>query len=411
MRPRVHFHSDCPYFAGCENMLVNFFHDDRLMREFEVSFTYRQSAAYDAGFRSRVARDFDVRPLGLKDVAELDARVQRLPAPLGWLLRLTARVLLFRYWFVLWNTWLLYRTIGNPDLLHVNNGNYPGAYSCMAAVFAARLRGIRRIVYVANNVAIPYCSVQRWLDYPFDRLVAATVSIFVTASRHAGTELQKVLRLPLSKVINIHNGIAPRPVTEDRGQTSRRLGIPAGRVLIGVVAIIEERKGHLVLLDAVRRLKKHGQGGALPFIIIEGTGSEVRAVNDYVARHGLGDDVRLIGSEPNIFNLLNAVDAIALPSVSHEDFPNVVLEAMSLGKPVIASRLAGIPEQIGHRESGLLVEPRDSAGLAEAMRELAADAALREQLGRNARRRFSERFTADAAVAGYLSLYRRVLST
>ena len=410
MRPRVHFHSDCEFFAGCENMLANFFRDSRLMNEFEVTFSYRQSAAYDAGFQSRVTRKFDVRPLPLKDVVVLNARTRELPAVLGRPLRIAGRLLLLRYWYLLWNTVLLYRTIGKADLLHVNNGNYPGAHSCMAAVFAARLRGVRRIVYVVNNIAIPYDCIRRWLDYPFDRVVAAAVSKFITASHPAGSALQKVLRLPPSKLVSIHNGIRLRAATENRAETLRRLNIPDSRVLIGVVAILEERKGHRVLLDAMARLKKQHGNHVLPLIIIEGAGSQLDAITRIVAAHGLGDDVRLIGSERNIFNLLNAVDALALPSVSHEDFPNVVLEAMGLGKPVIGSRLAGIPEQIEHMESGMLVEPGNSVELGDAIDRLGNDPALRQRLGRDAQRRFNARFTADAAVANYLSLYRTLLN-
>lgn len=392
-------------------MLANFFHDEALAREFEITFTYRQSAAYDAGLRNRVSRAFDVRPLALKDVAQFNAATERLPAALRPLARMAAHILLLRYWYVAWNTLLLYRAIGKPALLHVNNGNYPGAYSCMAAVFAARLRGVRRIVYVVNNIAIPYDTARRWLDYPFDRMVAAIVSTFITASRHAGQALQAVLRLPRRKIINIHNGITPRAVSATRAQTLRRLGVNNTRVLIGVVAVLEARKGHLVLLEALAHLKKHLRIEALPLIIIEGTGSRMTAITDYVAAHGLGDDVIMIGSESSIFDFMNAMDAIVLPSISHEDFPNVVIEAMSLGKPVIASRLAGIPEQIDHMESGLLIEPGDSSGLAAALQLLCADPALRERLGRNARRKFSECFTAGTAVAAYRSLYQKLLLT
>jgi glycosyltransferase involved in cell wall biosynthesis len=390
-------------------MLVNFFNDEVLTREFEISFTYRQSAAYDAGFRSRVTRAFDVRPLPLKDVAQFNAATARLPATLGRLLRFAARVVLLRYWYLAWNTLLLYRAIGKPALLHINNGNYPGAYSCMAAVFAARLRGVRRIIFVVNNIAIPYDTVRRWLDYSFDRLVATWVTTFVTASRHAGQALQAVLRLPQGKIANIHNGITPRAITANRADTLRRLRVNDARTLIGVVAILEERKGHLVLLEAVTHLKKHIRPAALPLIIIEGTGSQSGTIKEFVAAHGLDNDVIMIGGEPKIFDFMNAMDAIVLPSISHEDFPNVVIEAMSLGKPVIASRLAGIPEQIEHMESGLLVEPGDSAGLAEAIEMLCENSALRERLGHNARSRFGECFTATTAIAGYRSLYQQLL--
>jgi glycosyltransferase involved in cell wall biosynthesis len=410
MRPYVHFHSDCQYFAGCENMLANFFCDERLAAAYDLSFSYRYSQEYEQGFRERVRSHLDIRPLRLKDEGQLIRNVRhRLPWAAGFL-QVAARVLLLRYWFVLLNTITIYRMLGRrtPDIVHINNGNYPGAYSCMSAVFAARLRGVRRIVYVVNNVAIPYSTLRRRLDYPLDRLVAGMVLQFVTASRFAGAELRKVLRLPEAKVANLHNGIAPRPATETRAETLGRLGIGGTRLLVGVVAILEERKGHIYLLDALRRIK--GRGGRMPLIIIEGEGPQRGFLENFVRVHRLGDDVRMIGRESRIFNLMNAMDVIVLPSVSHEDFPNVVLEAMCLGKPVIGTRISGIPEQIVHMETGLIVEPADAEGLAQALQQLDAEPDLRARLGSNAQLRFAHEFTAEAAVGHYLGLYRQLLS-
>jgi len=393
-------------------MLANFFHDERMMNEFAVSFSYRQSEAYDTGFRKRVKRHFDVRPLRLRDVSALRTASEKLPSPIGWLVRALAQLLLVRYWFVVWNTWVLYKAFGKfgkIDLLHVNNGNYPGAYSCMSAVFAGRLRGVKHIVYVVNNIAIPYSAPRRWLDFPFDRIVADTVSVFITASRHAGIALGGVLRLPRNKIRNLHNGIAPRIADETREQLLLRLDLPANRLLVGVVAVLDPRKGHMVLLEALLRLKRANQDHLIPFIIIEGSGEMWQAIADFVEKNSLAGDVRLVGNESNIFSFMNAMDVIALPSVSHEDFPNVVLEAMSLGKAVIATRLAGIPEQIEHLESGILVEPGDVGGLADALQIAAEDPALLARIGNAAQRRFTEQFTAVAAVSGYLSLYRNLM--
>lgn len=394
-------------------MLANFFQDERLMREFSVSFSYRQSKPYDEGFKKRVSREFDVRPRRLSDVSDLHASAQKLSPPLGWLLRAWARAPMLRYWYVLCNTLRLYRVFEGIDLLHINNGNYPGAYSCMSAVFAARLRGIKRIVYVVNNIAIPYYTPRRWFDYPLDRIVASTVTVFVTASLHARAELVRVLRLPDRKARSIHNGITPRITDETREATRLRLGAPKGRLLLGVIAVLSPRKGHLILLEALSLLKRQrtNQDNLIPFIILEGVGEMGTAIDEFIARHDLGEDVRRIGLERNIFNLMAAIDAVVLPSVSHEDFPNIVLEAMSLGKPVIASNLAGVPEQIEHMKSGILVDCGDVDALAEAMQLVADDPVLRERIGKNAQQRFAERFTAEIAVSGYLALYHEVIGS
>ncbi|MBK8759890.1 MAG: glycosyltransferase [Sulfuritalea sp.] len=392
-------------------MLVNFFSDARLVDNYEISFSYRYSKKYELGFRDRVDPRFEVIPLRLDDEGEIVARVcQWLPWTFG-IVRIAGRILLLRYWFVLTNAIRFYRIFRGrgPDIVHINNGNYPGAYSCMSATIAARLCGVRKIIYVVNNVAIPYSKPWRWFDYPFDRVVAWAVSLFITASCYAGDELKKVLQLPAAKLANLHNGIAPRPVTETRAATLSRLGIDERRLVVGVIAILEERKGHIVLLEAIRRIKE--SGGRAPLIIIEGEGFQRSHLEHFIREHALVDDVRMVGREDRVFNLINAVDIVVLPSISHEDFPNVVLEAMSLGKPVIGTRVAGIPEQIAHMETGLIVEPGDSDGLALALQQLDVDADLRVRLGQSAQQRFQREFSAEIAVEGYLRLYQNLLAS
>ena len=129
-------------------------------------------------------------------------------------------------------------------------------------------------------------------------------------------------------------------------------------------------------------------------------------------RHaGLEQRCRFIGAEAHVMNLMSAVDVLVVPSVSHEDFPNVILEAMGLGKPVVASRLAGTPEQVDDEHTGLLVPPGDAAALALALRRLVLDPALRDEMGRAGRRRFEERFTAEVAVRRYAELYHSFSDT
>jgi glycosyltransferase involved in cell wall biosynthesis len=98
-----------------------------------------------------------------------------------------------------------------------------------------------------------------------------------------------------------------------------------------------------------------------------------------------------------------------LPSIAHEDFPNVVLEAMALGKPVIASRIAGTPEQIEPGVTGLLEEPADPVGLAGGLIRLSADPDLRDRMGAAGKTRFEAEFTAERAAAAYSALYRELL--
>ncbi len=408
MKPHLYFYSDCPSFAGCENMLPSFFDDERLRGKYRITFGYRHSFIYESGFKERVKGDVVSVPLKMADLPSVTGRIPIMPLRL--VAKAVSHVLLLKYIFVLWNTAVLYREFARSriDILHINNGGYPGAYSCMSAVFAARLGGIRNIVYVVNNVAFPYASYKRWLDYPLDRMVAHAVSIFVTGSAFAAERLKEVLRLGHAKAVNIHNGIKTCAVTEAREEVLRRVGIDDKRLLFAVVAVLEERKGHVYLLKALESLKR--EGFRLPLFLLAGDGPERKKLEGYADAAGLSDDIKFLGSERRVFNILNAADAVVLPSTSNEDFPFAVLEAISMGKPVIASAICGIPEQIEDMKSGILIRPKDVQGMASAIKRLSLDKALRDNLGMNAAMRFKERFTARSAVGKYIDLYGALLN-
>jgi glycosyltransferase involved in cell wall biosynthesis len=103
---------------------------------------------------------------------------------------------------------------------------------------------------------------------------------------------------------------------------------------------------------------------------------------------------------------MQVLDVLVFPSIANEDFPNVVLEAMSMGKPVIASRIAGTPEQVEDGVTGWLLEPGNAAAFAGKMAEFIRNEDLIVQMGTRARKRFAEEFTSEIAVARYLNLYQ-----
>lgn len=388
-------------------MLANFFNDSAFVSQFQASFSYRHTDLYETGLQARVKGRIDSSPLCLFEPGEAWDEIRFTPVKKG--LKALSYVVFLKYWAFLWNTVQIYRALGTRELqiVHVNNGGYPGASSCAAAVAAARLRGVKWIVYVVNNVAFPYSTPSRWLDYPLDRFVARSVSVFVTGSSVAGEKLREVLRLPRNKVTQIHNGIEPRPIREDRAQVRQRVHVSEGAFVIAVIALLVPRKGHMVLLEALKRIRDTHISDP-PILLIEGSGPERDRLERFVQDSGLGDQVQFLPDEDHVFDLMNASDAVVLPSISNEDFPNVVLEAMSLGKAVIASRLSGTEEQIEDGFSGILVDPGDIDGLARAIADLAKDPVRRGRLGRNGQRTFQARFTAKRAVDRYRDLYLKL---
>ncbi|MDO8962988.1 MAG: glycosyltransferase family 4 protein [Coriobacteriia bacterium] len=403
---RVHLHSDSPFFSGSENMLVTLFGDERLRERVAFTFSYRADPVYEAGFRSRIAQPPPSAALPLPSVPATAARV---PSALRPLAKAAMYVSGTKYLYVARDRRLLREHFAalRPDIVHINSGGWPGAYSCPAAALAAADAGVPATLFVANNIAQDYSSPHRWFDRGLDRAAAASVTRFVTGSTYAAGALGRVLALPPGRVETLPNGVRPRPVKATRAEVLSDLGVDPSAPVVTVVANLEVRKGQQHLLRAAVLPALADTGCTL---IIEGEGPDESGLRGLARDLAIAERVRFAGRVADVWSLIAASDVIVLPSVANEDFPNIVLEAMSLGRPVVASRIAGTPEQIVDGETGLLVEPGDEAGLAAAVGRLVTDEGLRRRMGDAGRERFASCFTAERAAAAYGDLYRRLLA-
>jgi glycosyltransferase involved in cell wall biosynthesis len=298
-----------------------------------------------------------------------------------------------------------------PDVLHINNGGYPAAQSALAAAIAGKISGVPKVLMVVNNMAIDYKHYSRWIDYPLDQIVVACVNVFITGSTQAAHKLKSVLRLPPEQVKTIHNGIDLRPQTCSINKTRQRLGLSDfNGTIFGVVALLIERKGHQVLLEAVSGLvNSYLLDENLFKIVIEGHGPLRKKLVDYVINNQLEKYVMFVGDELNITDFISAIDVLILPSVKDEDLPNVISEAMALGKPVISTKIAGIPEQIIHGKTGLLVDPGNTTQLALAIRQLTINSAMRNMFALNSVNRFNSHFSSQMAISRYSELYANLV--
>jgi glycosyltransferase involved in cell wall biosynthesis len=195
----------------------------------------------------------------------------------------------------------------------------------------------------------------------------------------AGVEREKI-RL-------IHSGIDPRPfetAAHDRA-------VDCERIVVGMMAVLEERKGHRVLLEAARRLKARGcQIGYR----LAGEGSLRKSLEETTIQLGLKENVQFLNFVSDIPAFLNSVDIVVLPSL-FEGLGVSVLEAMAAGKAVIASRVGGIAEVVVDTVTGFLVAPGDAEALANAIVKLAGDRSLSREMGQKGRVRLKEHFTME----------------
>ena len=406
MALRVHFHTDNHAYSGSEVVLTSLLRWACADPGVAASLTYRSSPAYDRALEGRLPQDLDAVPLRLPDPTDLASPWRH--RPLVWrvargLLEVAAMTkLLFAIDVV--RLGRRFRR-SRPDVVHVNNGGFPGAISCNAAVVAARWAGVPVVTYVVNNLASPRRGLRRWSDWPIDQVVARRVTRFVTGSAAAGRALREVLGLTEDRVSVIPNGVeigSPR-----QAGPAPLPPLPVGAAVVVVVARLEQRKGHRVLFEALARLLRE-RGGPPPVVLLAGDGPERAALEGEVARLGLGEVVHLLGQRHDVPELLRRCDVVVLPSIGQEDSPLVVLEAMAAGRPLVATRVAGIPEQVVHGETGLLVAPGDVGELVAALGALIDDPRRRAVLGEAGRARFQEHFGAGTAVERYRQLFRHL---
>jgi len=195
------------------------------------------------------------------------------------------------------------------------------------------------------------------------------------------------------------------------------LGLPPGSPLVGVIARIEPEKGHPTLLDAWPLVVREMPDARL---LVVGEGSRREMLEGHARRLGLlgrgqtatnrrppnAADARVIftGRRDDVPAVIAALDVAVLPSYREAQGVSL-LEAMSLARPIVASRVGGIPEFVEDGVTGLLVEPRDPAALAHAVVRLLHDRSLAGTLGHNARELVRERYCVDLMVRRVEDLY------
>lgn len=388
-------YSDCFIFGGSENVVVNLMRSAAVRQRFEVRFAFRSYRAYDAAVQARLG-EFTVKPLHILSDETRDYEVKRSRQSS---LRLLPFHLLRRTGvYFLWNVARLYSLFRTerPDVLHINNGGYPGAASCRHAVIAARLAGVRRVVFMVNSLAYPPGGpIDRWMDGQ----VRTGVHRFVTASQAAAERLATLRGMPRDRIDCIPNTLPSCNVTKSREEVRASLGLNDSHFVLACIGTLTEEKGQAVLLRAIASLANDAFR-----VLIVGDGEDGEQLKSLAKTLGIASQAIFTGQRPDAHDLLNASDVLVHPSF-REDMPYVILEALCLGRPVIGTRVGGIPEEIRDGVEGLLVEPRSEKQLAAAIAELFRDREKTRQIGVRAAERFREEFRYDLILRRFADLY------
>lgn len=212
----------------------------------------------------------------------------------------------------------------------------------------------------------------------------------------------------------LHDGVEMQPVwtDDDRRQRRRELGLPDDdTVVIALTGQVAEIKGIWDFVEAARMLSTAGEQAM--FVVLgddlRNRGQTRRAMEERVAALGLASRFKFLGFRADTPQLVQAFDVIAVPS-HLEPLGNSTLEAMAAGRPVVGSRVGGIPEMLIDQETGLLIEPANPRSLACALAQVLRDPRLRARMSVAARARARDAFGLAAHGAQLQGHYDRCLA-
>lgn len=279
----------------------------------------------------------------------------------------------------------------NFDVIHCHSGGY--------ACLAARAAGMRRVVYTKHGIGFTAEELKcrsffrKLRDFIVDRCVAK----YITLTSYDKHIMIHVLHVGEGKILVIHNGIDP---------SFGEIGFPLEKQhpTIGVVGRLTAQKGIFYLISAIPIIaEKHKDIK----VLIVGTGEEELVLRDLAEKIGVLEKIEFLGYVGDVAPVMSSMDIFVLPSV-WEGFPYVLLEAMLLRKPVVATNIFGVNEIIEHNKSGILVKPQDPAGIAHAIDTLLSDKQMASRIGNNGYQRVLSHFTLNKTLSkieqAYMSL-------
>lgn len=215
-------------------------------------------------------------------------------------------------------------------------------------------------------------------------------------------ERMRALGFPAERLKVMRNGVdLERFQPLDRAAMRQALGLDAQAPLLLTVGNLHEHKGQRLALEALALARRHPPLADAQLLVV-GAGPDADWLRQRAQALGLADAVRLVGQVPNdqLARWYSAADILVLAS-SREGWPNVLLEAMACGTPVVASRVGGVPEIVRAEESGRVVDPRSADNFSLALQDLWSRMPDRGQV-----RRYAEHFSWDATSRHQLDLFR-----
>lgn len=287
-----------------------------------------------------------------------------------------------------------------PDIVH--------SHGCMSARVAARLYGRCKIIYTRHSVFEPSPKISRGIGKVINGFINNSTANKIIAVAEAAKDNLTATGVSAKKITVIQNGVEPllKISEEQRKKLRANYNVAEDEFLLGIVARLNEVKGHVYLLEALKMLRDDGFKVKL---LIAGTGDFEPQIRQKAAELGVVHDVIMAGFITDVTGIMNILDANMNASFGTEATSLSLLEGMSIGVPAIVSDFGGNPGVVTHGENGLIFKTKDSNDLYQKAKMYLSDEALRNSLSQKSLAVFGKKFTAEKNTRNIENVYFDVM--
>ncbi len=281
------------------------------------------------------------------------------------------------------------------DIVHMHT-SHAHALGCLACAF--------------NRT--PLCIVSRRVDFAINRKPFGVPALKYRWRVNHYIAISKAVKNVLAaggvdekKISVVNSGVERKAGPDSRAEARRSLDVAPDAKLVGNVGALVGHKGQRFLVEAAPLVVR--EMPSTKFVIV-GEGELMGLLRDRASQLGVDNAIIFAGFQPDVHRYISAFDVFVAPSVM-EGLNTSILDAMMLGRPVVATTAGGIPEIIEHEKTGLLVPPANPEALAAAIVELLKDPEKAERLARAGQERVVEEFSAERMVEGTIAVYERLM--
>ena len=304
------------------------------------------------------------------------------------MLRVAHHVLLpLRFWSAVRGAQRLLAARGPFDAIIADDGAYPGAWTCLAALAASRRIGIAKRMLLVHHAASTYGLGRRLIEQLIDRGVQSWATDLVAVSRATRETLVglRFFNTERNPIRVIHNGIRLSGDVQRDPEMRRRWGVGSQDFVVGMLGRVERYKGHEDMLLAMADLPRELRDRLQLVVVGSGNETEIARLRHIADRLGLADRLHFAGYlSDDPVAVARQFDVLAMVTKDFEGFGLAVAEAMAAGTPVLATTVGGITEFVTP-ETAMLVPPESPEDITRALAAIMADPAAAAARAQNAK--------------------------